>query len=217
MKLIQRLLENDKTYSSELGIDVAENPFKWFLVSVLFGARISEDIASRTFKEFEKAEVTTPEEILKTSRDRLIEILDSGGYVRYDFKTAEKLLEMSKNLKERYGKIERLKDDPKIEEKLMGLAKGIGEVTINIFLREMRGVWNVEPELSKYVIQASKNLGLIEEEGNALEELKKIFKENKVENFDFRNFEVALLRLSKNFCRKKRCSKCRVSKLCKSS
>ncbi|MFQ6089592.1 MAG: hypothetical protein ACE5K0_11935, partial [Candidatus Methanofastidiosia archaeon] len=173
MELIQRLLENGKTYSSELGIDVAEDPFKWFLASVLFGARISEDIASRTFKEFEKAKVTTPEEILRTSRDRLVEILDSGGYVRYDFKTAEKLLEMSCNLKERYGKIERLKDDPKIEEKLMGLAKGIGEVTINIFLREMRGVWNVEPELSKYVIQASKNLGLIEEEGNALEELKK--------------------------------------------
>jgi hypothetical protein len=46
-------LESTELYSEELGIDLAsgddEEVFKWFLASALFGGRISEDIAKRTY------------------------------------------------------------------------------------------------------------------------------------------------------------------------
>jgi hypothetical protein len=42
-------LKKSRLYSEELGIDLGKNDegelFKWFLASILFGARISETIA----------------------------------------------------------------------------------------------------------------------------------------------------------------------------
>src|SRR5512139_1599108 len=77
-------------FSAELGIDLSEGRsrevFRWFLASVLFGARISETIVKRTFREFVRRAVASPGAILETGWDGLVEILDRGGYVRYDFK-----------------------------------------------------------------------------------------------------------------------------------
>jgi hypothetical protein len=39
---------------------------------------------------------------VKTGWDGLVSTLDAGGYVRYDFKTATKLLEVMKNLIDQY-------------------------------------------------------------------------------------------------------------------
>jgi hypothetical protein len=106
-KLIKILVEGlGKRFSSQLRIDLSsgknEEIFKWFLASILFGARISEAIVVKTYKEFEKEDVVSPSRILKTGWDGLVKILDRGGYVRYDFKTATKLLEVMKNFKDRY-------------------------------------------------------------------------------------------------------------------
>ncbi len=43
-----------------------------------------------------------PETIVKTGWDGLVSALDAGGYVRYVFKTATKLLEVMKNLIDQY-------------------------------------------------------------------------------------------------------------------
>ena len=56
-----------------------------------------------TFKQFENAGVTTPEAIVAAGWDRLVEILDAGGYVRYDFSTASSLLEAMAKLMKNYG------------------------------------------------------------------------------------------------------------------
>ena len=40
--------------------------------------------------------VLSPSKILETGWDGLVEILDEGGYTRYDFKTATKILEIAK-------------------------------------------------------------------------------------------------------------------------
>jgi len=69
----------------------------------LFGARISTDTAVRTYKEFERHKVTSPEAVLKTGWDGLVRILDEGGYVRYDFLTASKLLKIMDDLKKDYN------------------------------------------------------------------------------------------------------------------
>ena len=147
-----------KLYSGKLGINLTSKKvkeaelFKWFLASILYGKRISEEIAARTYKEFVKAGLLTPKAIIKAGWNRLVEVLDKGGYVRYDFSTATKLLDVCKMLLEKYGSLTALhhaaKDSKDIETKLLEF-KGIGPLTTNIFLRELRHVWKkANPELS---------------------------------------------------------------------
>jgi len=213
-------------YSSALGINLAsvesDEVFKWFLASVLFGTRISEDIAMKTYKEFEKAGVLSPEAILANGWHDLVDILDRGGYVRYDFKTTTKLLEVSGALKEKYeGDLNRLhffaKDEGDLEEKLHCLGKGIGPVTVNIFLRELRDLWEkAEPPLSQLALLAARNLRLTgaTDAAPALEELKTRWEASEVSEGRFSDFEAALVRLGKNYCCKKRCFVCLMKEEC---
>ncbi len=111
---LEFLVENfGVKYSETLGIDLKsgreEEIFKWFLASILFGAPITEAAAVKTYKCFQKYSVLTPERILETGWDGLVRILDEGGYTRYDFKTADKLLIVMRNLVEKYdGKLAKI-------------------------------------------------------------------------------------------------------------
>lgn len=216
-KFIQALIENlGGKFSSALGINLnngdSDEIFKWFLASILFGARISEKIAVNTYKEFEKRKILSPDIILRTGWDGLVQILDSGGYVRYDFKTATKLLEIMQDLKNLYdGDLNQLhkeaKDPRDLENKIKNLGKGIGEITANIFLRELRGIWEkAEPYPSDLVVLASKKSGLISSEESSkekiLKELKSLWQKYKIKGKDFADFEAALLRLGKDYYRK---------------
>jgi len=225
MKLVKEL---DGAYSSALGINLAsmesEEVFKWFLASVLFGARIGEGIAMNTYKEFEKANVLSPEAVLETGWQGLVDILDRGGYVRYDFKTAAKLLEVTRTVKEKYeGDLNRLhffaRDESDLEEKLQGLGKGIGPVTVNIFLRELRDIWDkVELPLSEPALVAARNLSLVwaSDAVVALENLKAMWEASERGEVRFSDFEAALAKLGKNYCRKKRCLVCPMKEKCRS-
>lgn len=190
-------------YSEHLGIDPQNEPFKWLLASVLYGAPIQESIAARTYKEFERRHVVISESILRTGWHGLVDILDEGGYTRYDYKTADKLLEMAKTVRE--------KGIPYTEEGIVGLAKGIGPVTANIFLRELRNN-TIDPEPQQYVYEAAEFLGLLQK--RTLKSLKEVWNEKKVEGFTFIHFETALLKLGKNFCRKRKHHQCKMTKWC---
>lgn len=134
-----------KIYSKELGIDLKsgkeEEIFKWFLACLLFGRPIQQEVAKRTYFEFEKEGVSSPGKILEAGWNKLVEILDRGHYVRYDFSTATKLLEISEELKRRYGSLGELlrqsKNRRDLETRLQEF-KGIGPVTVRIFLRELK-------------------------------------------------------------------------------
>ncbi len=153
MNHIDALCSNFPLYSEDLGIDLAKpsGRFRWFLASILFGARISEKIAMKTYKTFEKYGILSPDKIINAGWDELVKILDEGGYVRYDFSTATKLLNIMKELKEKYGSLEGLyahsRNTDDLKNKLMGF-KGIGEVTSQVFLRELRGVWKIDVPVS---------------------------------------------------------------------
>lgn len=155
-------------YSESLGIDLKSNKeqelFKWFLASLLFGKRISEKIAIKTYNEFLKNGVITPDKILKTGWDGLVKILDEGGYVRYDFSTATRLLDIAKMLKEKYGGLMELykaSNDSRDLEKRLQEFKGVGPVTTNIFLRELRAAWpKSDVAVSALVKEAAKELGI---------------------------------------------------------
>ena len=134
-----------KIYSKDLGINLKsgkeEEIFKWFLACLLFGKPIQQEVAKRAYFEFEKAGILSSEKILKAGWDRLVEILDQGYYVRYDFSTATKLLEICKELKEKYQSLTNLlsqaKSEKDLERKLLKF-RGIGPVTVRIFLRDLK-------------------------------------------------------------------------------
>jgi endonuclease III len=222
------LRELGGAYSSALGINLAsmesEEVFKWFLASVLFGARIGESIAMNTYKEFEKTGVLSPEAILKTGWQGLVDILDRGGYVRYDFKTATKLLEVMQTLKDKYeGDLNRLhffaKDGRDLEKKLQSLGKGIGPVTVNIFLRELRDIWEkAGTPLSESALLAARNLRLTQatDAAVALAELKTMWETGEQGEVRFPDLEAALVRLGKNYCHKKKCLVCPMKEECQS-
>lgn len=211
-------------FSAELGIDLSNGKsqeiFKWFLASKLYGARISSKIAARTYLEFQRRGVLTSGKILKTGWDGLVRILDDGGYVRYDFSTATKLLEIMKVLKTEYdgdlNKLHQKSRDPRdLEERLKALGKGIGAVTANIFLRELRTVWSkARPEPSDLVKLAARNLGLLEPKEDPLEALQHIWSIHKIPAKDFCDFEAALIRLGKDYCRPLKCDACPLKASC---
>lgn len=222
----ERLIDSlGGSFSRELGINLEKADsaeiFKWFLASKLFGARISTNIAIKTYREFERRGVTTPDKILGTGWDGLVEILDEGGYVRYDFSTATKLLGIMECLVKLYGgdlnKLHRDAKDPSgLEGLLKGLGKGIGDVTVNIFLRELRTVWpKARPKLSPYVLLAAERLGLIKPGEDPLKALGKRWSGYKLKGRDFCDFEAALLRLGKDYCRKSRYELCPLKNACK--
>ena len=205
-------------FSAELGIDLSSGRspeiFKWFLASVLFGARISETIVKKTFHEFYTRGIVSPNTILHTGWDGLVAILDAGGYVRYDFKTATKLLDMCRSLTENYhadlANLHTAAIDPKdLEQRLTSLAKGIGEVTVNIFLREMRGIWEkAKPLPSDLVVIAAKEKGIVpktvKDRAKVLQLLTDAWKEAGRKKKDFPDFEASLVRAGIELRRKKR-------------
>ena len=204
------LVENmGRRYSEVLGINLDNGDdgeiFKWFLAAVLFGAPITESSVLKTYRRFEERCVLTPIKIVEAGWDGLVKILDEGGYTRYDFKTAHKLSRVMGNLIAKYdGSLNLLHreaaDSVDLEKRLKELGKGLGDVTISIFLRELRSVWSkADPKPTALVILAAKNLGIVEDESprRALIELKDFWRRNAVEGKLFVNFETALLRVGK--------------------
>ena len=131
--------------SCELGIDLASGKekelCKWFLACLLFGKPVQQEVAKRTYFEFVNQGVLSPEEILNAGWDRLVRILDAGHYVRYDFSTATKLLDVSKELLSNYGSVRGLLQQSRNRGDLIARLqqfKGIGPVTARIFTKDFK-------------------------------------------------------------------------------
>ncbi len=166
----EQALKRSRLYSEELGIDLARNTdpelFKWLLASVLFGARISETVARHTYRMFERYRLLDPQSILDAGWDFLVNpIMRTGGYVRYDEKTSTEILSNCRMLLQEYsGSLlalhERAKDARDLEAKLLRF-HGVGPVTVNIFLRELRPYWKKsDPEPLPIVKQLARGLNL---------------------------------------------------------
>ena len=194
-------------YAATLGINLARNGgerFKWFLAATLYGARISEPLATRTWREFAARGVLTPQRIADTGWDGLVAILDAGGYVRYDFKTATKLLAVCATLLRDYaGDLDALHaaaSGPRdLEARIKALGKGIGDTTVAIFLRELRGIWSkAAPPLSPLTLAAAQTLGYLRcgrvTPETALNKLQQRWEGDGQAAESFADFEAALVR-----------------------
>lgn len=188
-------------YSEMLGIDLDssknEEITKWFLASILYSKPIRESSATETYKVFEEHGILTTSKIAGAGWDGLVSLLDEGGYTRYDFSTAERLLEIFGNLHRFYNDdLNQLHasaiDSRDLEKKLQDLGKGIGAITVGVFLRDMRNIWSkADPIPSPLVRAGMKKMHI--------KDLKKFAKENRL---DITRLETALLRLAKDFLRK---------------
>ncbi|OGS94366.1 MAG: hypothetical protein A3H31_00720 [Gallionellales bacterium RIFCSPLOWO2_02_FULL_57_47] len=195
-------------YAAALGIEPAADSverFKWFLAAILYGTRISEALATRTWREFAARGVLAPQRMLDTGWDGLVAILDAGGYTRYDFKTATKLLAVCATLLRDYaGDLDALHAaaiDPRdLEARLKALGKGIGDTTVAIFLRELRGIWGkAAPPLSPLALAAAQELGYLRRgrhaSGKALAKLQQAWADDGQAAETFADFEAALVRV----------------------
>lgn len=156
MTFILEEIKGSPLYSEELGITlgskVEEEYFKWFLASVLFGGRISEAIAKNTYYVFERYRLLTPQRILEAGWDFLVNpIMREGGYVRYDGRKSTQVLRNCERLLLQYdGRLTKLHeaaaDNHDLEARLEAFY-GVGPVTVNIYLRELRPYWHkADPE-----------------------------------------------------------------------
>ena len=227
MQVISRILAVlPGRFAAELGLAVAAGAAerqKWFLAAILYGARISGKLAARTYQVFADRGIYTPEAVLAQGWDNLVVLLDQGGYARYDFKTATKLLKVMESLKKEYqGSLERLHDlaadGADLEERLQALAPGLGSTTANIFLRELRGVWpKADPPLSPLARLAGEHLGLLApglSPGEALAALQAHWQRQSVPPHDFADLEAALVRLGRDHCRKPPTRRCPLGTYC---
>jgi hypothetical protein len=201
-QLAQRLIGRlGGRYSLELGIDVDrgdEEVEQWALLATLFGNRISGVIAVRTYRTLAQAGMRTIDDVGARSWDELVALLDAGGYVRYDFRTATRLLKLAAIL--RGGGIvaigSKLRRPDELEEALDELP-GWGPVTVRLFLRELRGVWpGAQPPLDPRALTAAGHLGLADPAGEPAVALARLNRLASAAAVDLRDLETALVRLA---------------------
>jgi hypothetical protein len=163
-------LEHSALYSEELGIDLSARDdnhyFRWFLASLLFGGHISETIARHTYQAFCRHQLTTPRDILEAGWDFLVDpIMREGGYVRYDFSKSRQILRDCQSLVDDYEASlwrlhEAARDKSDLEARLLAFP-GVGPVTVNIFLRELRPFWpKADPSPLPVVLTLAASLGV---------------------------------------------------------
>lgn len=131
--------------AADFGISVSKlderSLFLWLVASFLFGKRISQKIAAATSRVLvEKHGRDTPRKLCNCTHVELVKMLGDGGYARYDESTATRLVLLCRMLIDQYhGGVSGILDasDSRADfERRLGRFKGIGPVTIRIFMRE---------------------------------------------------------------------------------
>jgi hypothetical protein len=190
-------------FSTGLGIDVGAGDAeveRWFLAATLFGARILASVAERTFRVLSGAGLARVGQVRHMPQADLIACLDEGGYARYDFRTAVRLQALSEVLGERYdGQAavigQRFTTYPELRQAL-DVLPGWGPVTIQLFLRELRGVWpGAQPPLDARAASGARHLGLLGPD-HARADLPRLAQLAAECRLDTRDLESGLVRLT---------------------
>lgn len=169
-RVARLLAQYGRTYSGELGIDLARNTpsplFRWLCASVLFSTRISADIALSACRALAAAGWTTPERMAQSTWAERTRVLNRSGYARYDESTSRMLGRDAELLISEYrGDLRLLRrradHDPGRERGLLKAFSGIGDVGADIFLREVQVAWDeLYPFADRKASLAAHKLGL---------------------------------------------------------
>jgi hypothetical protein len=119
-------------------------------------------VALRTYQTLAESGVRTIEDVGRRSWSELVDLLDRGGYVRYDYKTASRLLDLAATVAARFPdglKALSQMNSGQLQAELDALP-GWGPVTVRLFLRELRGVWRgAELPIDPRALGAARDLG----------------------------------------------------------
>ena len=170
-RLCEALLErHGRTLADELRIDVARNTpsplFRLLVVSILISARIRHRIALDAARALAEQGWTTPQKLGAASWAQRTRVLNRAGYARYDERTSRMLGDTCELLLERYrGDLRRLRDEagrePRRERALLKELKGLGDVGVDVFFREVQVAWDeLYPFADRRALRAAQRLGL---------------------------------------------------------
>jgi len=165
------LLErHGRTFADELGIDVAKGTpsplYRLLCASMLMSARIGSPIAVEAARNLVKRGWRTPQKLADSSWEQRVNALNEAGYARYQERTATMLGDLTEHLLERWrGDLRRLREaaerDPKTERRLLKEFKGLGDVGVDIFFREVQVAWDeLRPFADRRALDAAGRLGL---------------------------------------------------------
>ena len=169
--VVRALLDrHGRTYAEDLGLDLTKGTpsplFRWLTASILLSARIGATQAMRAAKALADAGWTTPAKMAGATWDQRVRVLNANGYARYDESTSRMLGETSAFVRDTYGgDLRRLRDaaerDPASERRLLKELKGLGDVGVDIFFREMQVAWDeLYPFAGERAHRTARELGL---------------------------------------------------------
>jgi endonuclease III len=169
---IERALldRHGRTYAEELGINLArETPsalFKLLVAAILLSARIGAKQGTTAARALFAAGWTTPRKLADSAWEERVRVLNRNGYARYDERTATMLGQAAELLLERYGgDLRKLREeagrDPVRERALLRQLKGLGNVGVDIFFREVQVAWEeLYPFADERALAEARSLGL---------------------------------------------------------
>ncbi len=161
-------LAHAQLYSEELGIGLGNLSdralFKWFIASLLFGAHVTPRIAKQGYLALKRNRLLTPRHIIRAGETRIYTLLLHAGYVRAGREKSISVVRACERLCALYqGSLKRLHDsaeNPRQLETLLTEFSGVGPVTANIFLRELRPFWEkADPSPLRLVAAHAKERG----------------------------------------------------------
>jgi hypothetical protein len=118
---------------------------------------------------------TSPKAMAAAPWSERARVLNHAGYARYDERTATMLGDTAELLIERWGgDLRRLREEAGqrtgLERRLLKQFKGIGDVGVDIFFREVQAEWDeLRPFVDHRALQAAARLHLGESPGDVAE------------------------------------------------
>ncbi|MFE4369321.1 endonuclease [Streptomyces sp. NPDC056835] len=161
-----------RTYADEAGIHLRDTPqplYQLLVLSCLLSARIRSGTAVAASRALSDAGLRDARHMADATWQQRVDALGEGGYRRYDERTATQLgVGAELLLKEYGGDLRRLREaahgDITTLRSLLREVPGLGPVGVDIFLREVQGVWpEVAPYLDAKALQGARGRGLPDE------------------------------------------------------
>jgi endonuclease III len=168
--LVAALLDRyPRTYAEQLHIGRLDKPsglFQLLVMALLMSARIRASVAFDAAAALFEQGWKTPAKMADATWEERTRTLNRAGYARYDERTSTMLADTSQLLIEAYhGDLRRLREEagrePKAERELLDQFKGIGNVGVDIFFREVQIAWpELYPFADSRALDTAKDLGL---------------------------------------------------------
>jgi endonuclease III len=167
---VRRLLKvAGTTYAAEAGIRIKDKPmplFQLLMLCMLASKPIDATTAMRAARELFQTGLRTPNKILDSNRQTMIDAFGRSHYVRYDESSATRLTDMAERVRDEFSGdlreiARRSQHDSGAAARMLKQFKGIGDTGADIFLREVQDVWTwARPHFDDRATAAAKKLGL---------------------------------------------------------